>query len=160
MGTRKQKSRSGLTSAQIGRCGELLVQYELLLLGVDSSRMSTDAGVDLVAYSPVSELPKTIQVKANLKPKPGGGKGKPSLDWWIPEGSPAQIVALTDLSTRRIWIFKMQEIAKVAQQRSSGKFHLYMNTDPTLRPRKTDRLSFAYEFERYLLENRSHELFG
>jgi hypothetical protein len=39
-----------LSTAQIGRCGELLVQYELLLRGVETAPLSTDAGVDLVAY--------------------------------------------------------------------------------------------------------------
>ena len=39
-----------MTTAQIGRAGELLVQCRLLLLGLDSSAMSTDAGIDLVVY--------------------------------------------------------------------------------------------------------------
>lgn len=91
-----------LTTAQIGRCGEFLVQYRLLLLGVESAPMSTDAGIDLVAYSPTMTGAKTIQVKTNLKPKPGGGKGKNALDWWIPENSPAELVALVDLSEQRV----------------------------------------------------------
>lgn len=41
-----------LKTAQIGRCGELLVQCLLLLRGVESAPMSTDSGVDLVAYAP------------------------------------------------------------------------------------------------------------
>jgi hypothetical protein len=49
-----------LTAAQIGRCGELLVQLRLLLLGIESAPMSTDVGVDLVAYSPASQRPLTI----------------------------------------------------------------------------------------------------
>jgi hypothetical protein len=64
--------------------------------------MSTDDGIDLVAYSPISKLPSTIQVKANLKPKPGGGKGKEALDWWLSENSLAEFVALVDLSEARI----------------------------------------------------------
>jgi len=31
--------------------GELLVQYKLIKYGIDSSTMTTDAGIDLVAYS-------------------------------------------------------------------------------------------------------------
>lgn len=149
-----------LKTAQIGRCGELLVQYFLLLRGVESAPMSTDSGVDLVAYSPKIAVPVTIQVKTNLKAKPGGGKGKPSLDWWLPEDTPAQLMALVDLSSQRVWMIKVSEIPSLAQQRSNGRFHLYMNIDPTLRPRKLDRLTFAYEFEKYLLDNRAHELFG
>jgi hypothetical protein len=30
----------------------LLVQYQLLKMGIDSARMTTDAGVDLVVYAP------------------------------------------------------------------------------------------------------------
>jgi len=35
----------------------LLVQYRLLLLGVESAPMSTDTGIDLVAYSPAMLQP-------------------------------------------------------------------------------------------------------
>jgi hypothetical protein len=63
------------TTQQIGRMGELLVQYELLSQGIDSARMTTDSGIDLVAYSGVKGRSFTIQVKTNLTPKPGGGKG-------------------------------------------------------------------------------------
>lgn len=149
-----------LTTAQIGRCGELLLQYLLLLRGIESAPMSTDSGIDLVAYSPKTSQPFTIQVKTNLKPKPGGGRGKLSLDWWIPEEIPAQLIALVDLSSQRVWLLKKEEVPRLAQQRPKGRFHLYMNIDPTLKPIKTDRLVYLYEFERYLLENRAHEIFG
>ena len=66
-----------LTKAQIGRCGELLVQYALLSRGVESAPMSTDTGIDLVAFFPASKLPATIQVKTNHAAKPSGGKGAP-----------------------------------------------------------------------------------
>ena len=89
-----------LKTAQIGRCGELLVQYLLLLRGVESAPMSTDSGVDLVAYAPKMRGPMTIQVKANLQPKASGGKGKSALDWWISDEMPSQLVALVDLSTQ------------------------------------------------------------
>ncbi|HWB44408.1 MAG TPA: hypothetical protein VG900_03140 [Hyphomicrobiaceae bacterium] len=149
-----------LSTAQIGRCGELLVQYELLLLGVESAPLSTDAGVDLVAYSPKSQEAQTIQVKSNYKAKPSGGKGKAALDWWITEDNPAQLVALVDLSSKRLWLFLKQELAILAQQRSSGRLHIYMYTDPTHKPKKTGRLAHMYEFEKYRLEHRAHDLFG
>jgi hypothetical protein len=144
---RCRKGEPALKTAQIRLCGELLVQYLLLLRGVESAPMSTDAGVDLVAYSPKTVVPLTIQVKTNLKAKPGGGKGKYSLDWWLPEDTPAQLAALVDLSSQRVWMFKAAEVPALAQQKSGGRFHLYMTIDPTLKPRKLDRLSFAYEFE-------------
>ena len=48
-----------LSATQIGRCGDLLVQYELLLRGVESAPLSTDAGVDLVAYAPKAREEQT-----------------------------------------------------------------------------------------------------
>lgn len=148
------------TKAQIGRCGELLVQYELLLLGIESAPLSTDAGIDLVAYSPGKEEARTIQVKANLKPKPSGGKGRAALDWWVPESNPAQVVALVGLSTRSVWLLLKEELAVLAQQRSGGRLHIYMYSDPEHKPRKLGRLAHAHEFDRYLLRSRANELFG
>ena len=65
---------------QIGKAGELLVQYKLLLRGIESALLTTDSGVDLVAFSPRKQKAITIQIKSNLKPKPGGGRGKLQLD--------------------------------------------------------------------------------
>jgi hypothetical protein len=65
-----------IRKSQIGRCGESLVEYRLLLRGIEFAPMTTDAGIDLVTYEPSVERPFSIQVKSNLKPKPGGGKGK------------------------------------------------------------------------------------
>lgn len=128
--------------------------------GIESASLSTDAGVDLVAYAPKARQAQTIQVKANLRAKPGGGKGKAALDWWIAQDNPARLVALVDLSSRRLWIFRKEELAVLAQQRSGGRLHIYMYTDPTHKPKKLDRLAHMHEFEKYRLENRAHELFG
>lgn len=149
-----------LSTAQIGRCGELLVQYELLIRGIESAPLSTDAGIDLVAYAPKIREAQTIQVKSNHKAKPSGGKGKTALDWWIAEDNPAQLIALVDISTKQIWVFTKLELASLAQQRSSGRLHIYMFTDPTHKPKKLDQLVLSHEFEPFQLENRVHDLFG
>ena len=125
----------------------------------ESAPMSTDTGVDLVAYSPKREEAITIQVKTNLRPKPGGGRGKAALDWWIREDTPASLLALVDLSTERVWLFNREEALELAQQRSSGRVHLYMYTDPAAKPTK-DRLAHSYEFERFMITNRAGDLFG
>jgi hypothetical protein len=151
---------AGLSKQQIGKCGELLVQYQLLLKSIESAHLTTDSGIDLVAYSAKKQEPLTIQVKSNLKPKPGGGKGKAALDWWIPADNPADLCAFVDLSNERVWLMTLPEVAELAQQHSSGRHHLYMYVDPTAKPRDSGRLVHAYEFERYLLENRAHEFFG
>ena len=149
-----------LATAQIGKCGELLVQYRLLLLGIESAPMSTDTGIDLVAYVAKGRSAITIQVKTNLKAKPGGGKGKAALDWWVPEGSPAQFVALVDLSTELVWLLTHAELLAHAQQRSGGRAHIYMYTDQSASPRKTDRWAHQWQFESFLLSNRVNELLG
>jgi hypothetical protein len=86
-----------LTTQQIGRLGELLVQYELLRFGIDSAPMTTDAGVDLVAYSGLKRRAITLQVKTNFAPKPGGGKGALGVDWWVSEDCPAELYAFADI---------------------------------------------------------------
>lgn len=136
------------------------MQYELLMREIESAPMTTDSGVDLVAYSPSNGNAMTIQVKTNLKPKPAGGKGKKLLDWWIPDKSPAQYVALVDLGGERIWIFSHKEIAELSQQHSNGRYHIGMYVDPTAKPSRIGHLSHSYEFEKFRLENRMGDIFG
>jgi hypothetical protein len=146
-----------LSKAQIGRCGELFVQYRLLRHGVESAPMTTDTGIDLVAYSPKKARPITIQVKTNLQPKPGGGRGKLALDWWISETSPAAWVALVDLETQRVWLLLQSEFATIAQQKSGGRLHFYFYTELNYQPRISGRLD--REYEPYLIEQRIEKLF-
>ena len=89
-----------LSTAQIGKCGELLVQYRLLLLGVESAPMSTETGIDLIAYSPATLQPVTIQVKTNLKPKPGVVKESSLLIGGFQKG-PLQRLLRWRISLRR-----------------------------------------------------------
>jgi hypothetical protein len=64
-----------LTTAQIGRSGDLLVQYRLLKHGIESALMTTDSGIDLVAYAPRDKKAVTIQVKSNQGGRREGQKG-------------------------------------------------------------------------------------
>jgi len=148
-----------LTKQQIGKCGELLVQYRLLLCGIESAPLTTDSGIDLVAYSPNKHDAITIQVKTNKKAKPGGGKGKPAIDWWIPEDSPAELFAFVELEKGRVWLVKTSEIPDLAQQHPRGRFHFCMNVDSTSRGRADGKRAHDYEFAEYLLEHRVHKLF-
>lgn len=150
---------SKLTKQQIGKLGELLVQYRLLSFGIESAHLTTDSGIDIVAYSPNRKAAFTIQVKTNLKPKPGGGKGKAALDWWAPQDSPAELFAFVDVSENRVWLFDQSELKRYAQQQSNGRFHLYMYTDPNIKRRKNTGASLVSEFEKFILENRIGSLF-
>lgn len=146
------------TTAQIGRCGELLVQCRLLKYGIESSAMTTDRGIDLVAFVVSCNRALTIQVKTKLRPKPGGGRGALALDWWVSEASPADLVALVDLDTESVWLFSHAELDALAQQRSSGRLHLYFYLGAQVRARKAN--CHASDFERYRLQHRVAEFFG
>ena len=148
-----------LTTQQIGKCGELLVQYYLLLNGVESAPMTTDSGIDLVAYSKLGNRAYTIQVKTNLKPKPGGGKGRLAIDWWVKEDSTTDLFAFVELETKGIWIIENKEIPKLSQQHPSKRFHLFMVVDPKAKERKDGKIMKMFEFEKYRLENVIHKIF-
>lgn len=148
-----------LSTQQIGKLGELLVQYRLLAIGVESAYLTTDAGIDLVAYSHRQEKAITIQVKSNLKPKPGGGKGKLGLDWWVPDNSPAELFALVAISEERIWIFTHEEMKAKAQQQPKGRLHFYIHTEQNVKRRKDAPAASLQDFEVFLLENRIGSLF-
>ena len=55
-----------MSTQHIGAAGELLVQYQLLKMGIDSA-LTTDAGVDLVVYAPRDGSAFTVQVKTNVR---------------------------------------------------------------------------------------------
>ena len=59
----KHSNKDEMGRAQLGAWGELLVQQELLTFNIDSARMTTDYGIDLVAYDPASKQSFSIQVK-------------------------------------------------------------------------------------------------
>jgi len=141
------------STLHIGAAGELLVQYLLLKHGIDSAGMTTDAGIDLVAYSPKNQRPYTIQVKTQEQPSQGGGKGKLSLGWDLRDNSPAELIAVADLSTNSAWLFTFSEYQKLAQQHSSkGNLKLYMYVDETIKTKK--KMALRSQFDSYLLENR------
>ncbi|MBK5109472.1 MAG: hypothetical protein JJE12_15160, partial [Anaerolineales bacterium] len=104
-----------MNNQQISRCGELLLQYKLLLLGIETSQMKTGSGIDLVAYSSHNRRAYTMQVKTNEKPTPSGDNGKMKLGWWVPDDCPADLVAFVDLSTSSVWLFSTGEIPRYAQ---------------------------------------------
>jgi hypothetical protein len=149
---------ASITTAQIGKCGELLVQYRLLKHSVESSPMATDTGIDLIAYSAVTRQAVSIQVKTNLRAKPGGGKGPLALDWWVPQQSPADYFALVDLESDRVWLFTAPELDRFAQQKPEGRLHFYFYTDASAQPRGEGKR--AKDFEEYMLERRVADLFG
>jgi hypothetical protein len=148
---------SSLKTAQIGASGVLLIQYRLLKCGIESALMTTDAGIDLVAYSPKMERALTIQVKTCLRPKAAGGKGRPTLDWWLPDESPAELIGLANLECDQAWLLRQAEFVARAQQHPEGRLHLFFYTEPNYSAKKG---CHQRDFEPFRIESRMGEIFG
>lgn len=145
-----------VNTQHIGAAGELLVQYRLLKLGIDSARLTTDAGIDLVVYAPANRSAVTVQVKANFGPKPSGGKGPLSRAWYFPHACPAQLLALVALDVDKVWIFTIDEARNLAQQHSEkGMRQLYWRRDRV----GSAPGRFEDEMHDYRLEHRAASLF-
>jgi hypothetical protein len=148
-----------MTSQHIGAAGELLVQYLLLKHGIDSARMTTDSGIDLVVYTPGRSTAATVQVKANALAAPSGGSGKHAIGWNFPVSCPAQYLALTHLETDSAWILTIPEAEALAQQHRETVHRIHWYTDETVRSRGDRTVRRQSDMERYRLEARIPELF-
>jgi hypothetical protein len=157
MNTMPRGRKPELTTAQIGASGVLLIQYRLLKRGIDSAPMTTDDGIDLVVYAPGSKEAMTVQVKTCLRPKPAGGKGHPTLDWWLRSDSPAQLVGLVDLEADAVWLFRHEEFEQKAQQKPEGRLHFYFYTDDAYAARDGCHLR---DFDLFRLESRTADILG
>ena len=112
-----------LTTQQIGRCGELLVQYILLKHGVESAPLTTDPGIDLVAFPNVKASPEerrkplTIQVKTSTQ---HGATGDKWLEWWIPDDCPADYIAVVDIDRGKFWLLTTKEFEQRGARSGEG----------------------------------------
>lgn len=117
----------------IGAAGEALVTYKLLKHGIDSARMTTDSGVDLVMYVPGINRAATIQVKALWEPVPAGGKGALSYGWVFRSAYEADWLALADIKGDRAWLIEMDRACDLAQQKPlSGNWRIYWYPDDSV----------------------------
>src|SRR5678815_5887656 len=87
-----------MNTRQIADAGTVLVQNKLQKLGLAAVR-SPDRRPELVVGRPDSDRRSIVKVSTNARPKPGGGKGRLALDWWVQENVMASAVALADPST-------------------------------------------------------------
>jgi hypothetical protein len=145
----------------IGAGGELLVQYQLLKLGIDSARMTTDAGIDLVVYAPGAQEATTVQVKAVDRATPaGGGKGKMAIGWTFPHNTPAQLLAFVLLERDTVWLLTRAQARATAQQHTEkGDRRLYWYTDLTIPKRPDGSPLIETDVDQYLLERQAPLLF-
>jgi hypothetical protein len=148
-----------VTTQHIGAAGEILVQYRLLKLEIDSARLTTDSGVDLVVYAPFDGSATTVQVKTVRAPTPSGGSGKAAIGWNFPHECKAEVLALALLSTDEVWLFTLAEAREIAQQHtSSGSRRLYWYTDESIAQINGVPLK-ALDLEAYKIENRAVSMF-
>lgn len=123
---------TAMGTLHIGSAGELLVQYQLLKYGIDSARLTTDSGIDLVMYVPGTKVAATVQVKAKHDPKPANGKTTPRIGVNFPDDCKAQWLAIADLSRDRVWLLRIEQARKMAQQhRVDGTRALYWDINTT-----------------------------
>ena len=148
-----------MTTQHIGAAGELLVQYRLLKVGIDSARLTTDAGVDLVVYSPATGRATTVQVKTVLAPAPSGGRGRLAIGWSFPHKLGAELLAVVLLSEDEVWLFTADEARAIAQQHTaSGSRRLYWYTDGDMPQRDGIPLKQG-DMTSYLLQERAADFF-
>ena len=95
---------------QVGRSGELLVQYKLLKFGIDSAPMTTDRGVDLVAIESSSKRTVSIQVKTATHREGGSW-----IIWSMTKQCVADYVAAVDLRRDKGWLFTKDEFERLAK---------------------------------------------
>jgi hypothetical protein len=76
-----------------------------------------------------------------------------ALDWWLPHGSPAEFVAIVNLSDDSAWLLRHNEFMRLAQQKKSAKgLHLYFYVEG----RSVHQVG---GFQRFELEKRAKQLF-
>ncbi|HST63310.1 MAG TPA: hypothetical protein VLK84_31660 [Longimicrobium sp.] len=119
-----------MSTTQINEAGRLLVQAQLHSHGIETDRAPAGADHHLVIRAPGHLAEKTIRVQAKSEPMPGGGTGRLALSWMLRGGFAGDLIAVTDLSTCRVWIFDTEEAFERAQQHpAKGDHHLIMVTE-------------------------------
>ena len=102
---------------QIGKCGELLVQYMLLKNGIESAPMTTDYGIDLIAFRDAKHNPITIQVKTSSHHGPDNDKW---LEFWVSDKCPAEYIVAVDLERNKCWVFSFKNFKDQGTKSGEG----------------------------------------
>ena len=116
-----------ITTDQKGKSGELLVIYRLLRYGIESAHLTTDQGVDLVAYHSTSRRPMTIQVKTASARRVG--KSSRCIGWTLNRNCPAHYIALVDFDREKVWLMDFASFMQRAQQqKQNARLWFYVET--------------------------------
>ena len=120
-----------LSTQQIGKCGELFVQFKLLKLGVESAPLTTDPGIDLVAFPCVRAFPDkrgtpvTIQVKTSTHHSEASDPMCKWLLWEIPKDCIADYIAAVDFEREKFWLISTKEFIEKATRSGTGLSRLW-----------------------------------
>ncbi len=93
------------------------MQYKLLGFGIDSAPMTTDYGIDLLAFDPKTHKAVSIQVRASSH---HGDMASQWVEWNMPKQCVAQYVAVADIEQDKVWLFTKDTFEKVASS-TGGK---------------------------------------
>ena len=144
------------TAQHVGRCGELLVQYKFLKLGIDSAPMTTDRGVDLLAIDPKTRRKTvTVQVKAathrrDARAATDQRETTEYVSWPVPYPSATDYAAVVDVIRDKVWMFTKKEIGAQARGKGNGERVLWWYI-PGHRPKKARSRSEDW-YERYAMD--------
>lgn len=129
-----------------GAAGELLVQYQLLKHEIDSARLTTDSGIDLVMYVPGTRDAITVQVKAMQKPYTDP---RARLEWGYPLNCKADWLAVVDVSRDSVWLFPVEEAIGFSGGTADGLTYLSWY----IGDKRGAKYGVESDFERYRLDN-------
>jgi len=144
-----------LNTQQVGKCGELLVQYELLKHGIESAPMTTDYGVDLVAVQHGTQKAVTIQVKASTHHL--GQDGSKWLTWSMPNECKAEYVAVVDVERNKIWLFTKKKFEDISIGESDGRWLWWYVPDH--KPERTTITRSEQDFTDYEFDTAVQKVF-
>ena len=145
------------TTQQVGRCGELLVQYKLLKHGVDSAPMTTDYGIDLVAFAHKTQPTVTIQVKATERHHTDATSAW--VEWAMPKKCIADYVAVVDLERDKAWLLGREEFESASQRTTDeGRRLWWYVPEPRYDSREPKRMEEHYE--EYRMDSSIPKVFG
>lgn len=102
-----------LEAAKIGAAGELLVQRELLRCGIDSARLTTDYGIDLVAIEGKKAF--TIQVKTRTPQRKGTMFG-----WRVKDDKVGAADLFALVAEDKSWYLSQSELRNSGSRKANG----------------------------------------
>jgi len=149
-----------LSTQQIGKCGELLVQYIFLKHGIESAPLTTDPGIDLVAFPNVKVAPEERRKPLTIQVKTPTHLGRPDdkwLEWQIPEDCPADYIAAVDWGRNKFWLIRTEKFKQMAYHTTKRRLRLWWSL-PGYESKRAKRKE--EQFKEYEMEAAIPKVFG